>query len=56
MSTIFENDVSETGTSFIMHKNADKNWHAGGKVVGLDKIMICPDTIKTGWGMWNGIL
>ena len=54
MSTIFENDVSETGTSFIMHKNADKNWYAGGKVVGLDKIMICPDTIKTGWGMWNG--
>lgn len=54
MSTIFENDVNETGTSFIMHKNADKNWHAGGEVVGLDKIMICPDTIKTGWGMWNG--
>ena len=54
MSTIFENDVSETGTSFIMHKNADKNWYAGGKVVGLDKIMVCPDTIKTGWGMWNG--
>ena len=54
MSTIFENDVSETGTSFIMHKNADKNWYAGGEVVGLDKIMICPDTIKTGWGMWNG--
>ena len=54
MSTIFENDVSETGTSFIMHKNADKNWYAGGKVVGLDKIMICPNTIKTGWGMWNG--
>lgn len=54
MSTIFENDVSETGTSFIMHKNADKNWHAGGEVVSLDKIMICPDTIKTGWGMWNG--
>jgi hypothetical protein len=54
MSTIFENDVSETGTSFIMHKNADKNWHAGGEVVGLDKIMICPDTIKTGWGLWNG--
>ena len=54
MSTIFDNDVSETGTSFIMHKNADKNWYAGGKVVGLDKIMICPDTIKTGWGMWNG--
>jgi hypothetical protein len=37
-----------------MHKNADKNWHAGGEVVSLDKIMICPDTIKTGWGMWNG--
>jgi len=54
MSTIFENDVSETGTSFIMHKNADKTWNAGGEVVGLDKIMICPDTIKTGWGMWNG--
>ena len=54
MSTIFDNDVSETGTSFIMHKNADKNWYAGGKVVGLDKIMICPNTIKTGWGMWNG--
>ena len=54
MSTIFDNDVSETGTSFIMHKNADKNWYAGGKVVGLDKIMVCPDTIKTGWGMWNG--
>ena len=54
MSTIFENDVSETGTSFIMHKNADKNWYAGGEVVSLDKIMICPDTIKTGWGMWNG--
>jgi hypothetical protein len=54
MSTIFENDVSETGTSFIMHKNADKTWNAGGQVVGLDKIMICPDTIKTGWGMWNG--
>ena len=54
MSTIFENDVSETGTSFIMHKNADKNWYAGGEVVNLDKIMICPDTIKTGWGMWNG--
>lgn len=54
MSTIFENDVNESGTSFIMHKNADKNWHAGGEVVGLDKIMICPDTIKTGWGMWNG--
>nr|BAR32798.1 hypothetical protein [uncultured Mediterranean phage uvMED] len=54
MSTIFENDVNETGTSFIMHKNADKNWHAGGEVVGLDKIMICPNTIKTGWGMWNG--
>jgi hypothetical protein len=54
MSTIFDNDVSETGTSFIMHKNADKNWYAGGEVVGLDKIMICPDTIKTGWGMWNG--
>ena len=29
MSTIFENDVSETGTSFIMHKNADKTWNAG---------------------------
>ena len=54
MSTIFENDVSETGTSFIMHKNADKNWYAGGQVVSLDKIMVCPDTIKTGWGMWNG--
>ena len=54
MSTIFENDVNETGTSFIMHKNADKSWHAGGEVVGLDKIMICPDSIKTGWGMWNG--
>lgn len=54
MSTIFDNDVSETGTSFIMHKNADKNWYAGGEVVGLDKIMICPNTIKTGWGMWNG--
>jgi hypothetical protein len=54
MSTIFDNDVSETGTSFIMHKNADKNWYAGGEVVNLDKIMICPDTIKTGWGMWNG--
>ena len=54
MSTIFENDVSETGTSFIMHKNADKSWNAGGEVVNLDKIMICPDTIKTGWGMWNG--
>jgi len=54
MSTIFENDVSETGTSFIMHKNADKTWNAGGEVVSLDKIMICPDTIKTGWGMWNG--
>ena len=54
MSTIFENDVNEAGTSFIMHKNADKNWHAGGEVVSLDKIMICPDTIKTGWGMWNG--
>ena len=54
MSTIFENDGSETGTSFIMHKNADKTWNAGGQVVGLDKIMICPDTIKTGWGMWNG--
>lgn len=54
MSTIFENDVNETGTSFIMHKNADKTWNAGGQVVGLDKIMICPDTIKTGWGMWNG--
>ncbi len=54
MSTIFDNDVSETGTSFIMHKNADKNWYAGGEVVSLDKIMICPDTIKTGWGMWNG--
>lgn len=54
MSTIFENDVSETGTSFIMHKNADKTWNAGGEVVSLDKIMICPNTIKTGWGMWNG--
>jgi len=54
MSTIFENDVNEAGTSFIMHKNADKSWHAGGEVVGLDKIMICPDSIKTGWGMWNG--
>lgn len=54
MSTIFENDVSETGTSFIMHKNADKNWYAGGEVVSLDKIMVCPNTIKTGWGMWNG--
>jgi len=54
MSTIFENDVNETGTSFIMHKNADKSWHAGGEVVSLDKIMICPDSIKTGWGMWNG--
>ena len=54
MSTIFENDVSETGTSFIMHKNADKTWNASGEVVSLDKIMICPDTIKTGWGMWNG--
>ena len=54
MSTIFENDVSETGTSFIMHKNADKNWYAGGQVVSLDKIMVCPDTIKTGWSMWNG--
>ena len=54
MSTIFENDVNETGTSFIMHKNADKTWNAGGEVVSLDKIMICPDTIKTGWGMWNG--
>ena len=54
MSTIFENDVNESGTSFIMHKNADKNWYAGGQVVSLDKIMVCPDTIKTGWGMWNG--
>lgn len=54
MSTIFENDVNETGTSFIMHKNADKTWNVGGEVVSLDKIMICPDTIKTGWGMWNG--
>ena len=54
MSTIFENDVNETGTSFIMHKNADKSWYAGGAVVSLDKIMICPDSIKTGWGMWNG--
>ena len=54
MSTIFENDVNETGTSFIMHKNADKSWYAGGAVVSLDKIMICTDSIKTGWGMWNG--
>ena len=24
------------------------------ETVTLDKIMVCPDTIKTGWGMWNG--
>jgi len=54
MSTIFDNDVSEGGTSFIMHKNADKQWYSNNEVVALDKVMICPETIKTGWGMWNG--
>lgn len=54
MEDIFSNDNAGSGTSFIMHKNADKSWYSGEEVVQLDKIMICPDSIKTGWGMWNG--
>lgn len=54
MEDIFSNDAGGATGSFIMHKNADKKWYANEEVVTLDKIMICPDTIKTGWGMWNG--
>ena len=54
MEDIFTNDTGGATSSYIMHKNADKKWHANEEVVSLDKIMICPDTIKTGWGMWNG--
>ena len=54
MEDIFSNDNNSSGISYIMHKNADKTWYSNNEVVILDKIMICPETIKTGWGMWNG--
>ena len=54
MEDIFSNDNAGGGTSFIMHKNADKQWYSNNETVALDKVMICPDSIKTGWGMWNG--
>ena len=53
MEDIFSDD-NTNGTSYIMHKNADKTWYSNEKAITLDKIMVCPDTIKTGWGMWNG--
>jgi hypothetical protein len=53
MEDIFS-DNNTNGTSYIMHKNADKTWYSNEKAITLDKIMVCPDTIKTGWGMWNG--
>ena len=54
MEDIFSDDNNTNGTSYIMHKNADKTWYSNGNAITLDKIMVCPDTIKTGWGMWNG--
>lgn len=54
MEDIFSDNGGGAGISYIMHKNADKKWYSNKEVVTLDKIMICPDTIKTGWGMWNG--
>lgn len=54
MEDIFSNNGGGAGISYIMHKNADKKWYAGEETLTLDKIMICPNTIKTGWGMWNG--
>lgn len=54
MEDIFSNDNNSSGISYIMHKNADKTWYSNKEVVKLDKIMVCPETIKTGWGMWNG--
>ena len=54
MEDIFSNDNNSSGISYIMHKNADRTWYSNNDVVILDKIMICPETIKTGWGMWNG--
>ncbi len=53
MEDIFSDD-NTNGTSYIMHKNADKTWYSNEEAITLDKIMVCPDTIKTGWGMWNG--
>ena len=54
MEDIFSDDKNTNGISYIMHKNADKTWYSNEEAVTLDKIMVCPDTIKTGWGMWNG--
>ena len=54
MEDIFSNDNSGSGTSYIMHKNADRTWYSNNEAITLDKIMVCPKTIKTGWGMWNG--
>ena len=54
MEDIFSDDKNTTGISYIMHKNADKTWYSNEEAITLDKIMVCPDTIKTGWGMWNG--
>lgn len=54
MEDIFSDNGGGAGISYIMHKNADKKWYAGTETLTLDKIMICPNTIKTGWGMWNG--
>ena len=54
MEDIFSNDNNGSGISYIMHKNADKTWYSNEEAITLDKIMVCPDTIKTGWGMWNG--
>ena len=46
MEDIFSDD-NTNGTSYIMHKNADKTWYSNEKAITLDKIMVCPDTIKT---------
>lgn len=54
MEDIFSDDKNTNGISYIMHKNADKTWYSNEEAITLDKIMVCPDTIKTGWGMWNG--
>ena len=48
MEDIFSNDNNGSGISYIMHKNADKTWYSNEEAVTLDKIMVCPDTIKTG--------
>jgi len=54
MEDIFSNDNNSSGISYIMHKNADKTWYSNEEAITIDKIMVCPDTIKTGWGLWNG--